>query len=136
MKHQDVKTLQGAGTVLPESATKPEILSAVADTIAKIGPSTFKSLRNVEGATLSALRAVSVAGTVLEPIAVAASVCGRNPVDTVGGLMDQMNLTQADINALACHCANGDELSAAQAAQNLRNIASGKTWNHFIGWSG
>jgi hypothetical protein len=138
MKCQDLAVLQAAGCVLIEGATKEQILNSVANTIDAIGPSKFKTLRDVEGKSLEVLRAALVEGTVLEPLAVALSVSsGQAPCETAGELMDRMRLTQPDVNALACHCANGDEMTANRAAQNLRNIASGRSSDYsFYGYSG
>jgi hypothetical protein len=125
MKAQDVATLQGSATVLPANATRSQILNVVADTITGLGTRKFRSLHNVELATLAALRATAAAGTIMEPIATAAQLCGRTIADgTVGAGMDALNLTQADVNLLACHCHNGDELSGEQAADNLRTLAA------------
>lgn len=125
MQKQDIAALKGAGVVLSENATKKEILTAVATTIDAIGPSTFKTLRNVEGHPLPLLRIQPVAGTVLEPVALAAALAtGKEPATTVGGVMDVLDLTQPDINTLACYCGNGETMTGAQAAANLRTIAA------------
>ncbi|MCE9541545.1 hypothetical protein K8R03_03235 [Candidatus Kaiserbacteria bacterium] len=123
MKHLDLRTLQAAAVPLPASMGKRELLTAVAQVIRSIGPATFKSLVNVEG-SLSALRATSVTGTPIEPIAEALAAGGRDPGTTVGTVMDAMNFTQSDVNSLACYCANGDTMTAERAAANLDALAA------------
>ena len=123
MKRQDLDILQANAKPLPANASRAELLNAVATLIDTIGPATFKSLRNVEGKGLAVLRATAVAGSPLEPIAEALKAGDRDPGNTVGGVMDVLNLTQTDVNALACYCDNGDEMTADRAAKNLRTLA-------------
>ncbi len=124
MRHEDLKTLQANAKPLPPGATKGDILRAVANLISTIGPSIFKSLRNVEHGPESALRQAPIAGTVIEPIAAALGAMGRETGTNVGSVMDEVPLTRPEVNALACECANGHEMTASRAATNLRDLAA------------
>jgi len=124
MHQQDLQAMQKAGITIPTDAPRAILLCSAAAIIERVGTSSFKSLRNVEG-KLAALRATPVAGTVVEPI-VEALKAGGVPMPesaTVGDMMDRIGLEQHEVDKKLCHCTNGDTITGTQLAKNLRGLA-------------
>lgn len=112
--------------------TRSQLLANVATTIRSFPHGNFTSLRDVEY-DLKKLMATPIGGTILEQVATAAEANGVKIGDpgvavgdkTVGDIMrSDLSLTQTEVNALACRCANGDSLTPTQAAANLDALAS------------
>ncbi|MDB5225499.1 MAG: hypothetical protein JWL87_451 [Candidatus Adlerbacteria bacterium] len=77
----------------------------------------FRLFHDIELKGESYVRALPIAGTILEPIAAALSEAGVATDGTIGGLLDIEALVDADVHLLACDCNVGiNEIDGDTAA--------------------
>jgi hypothetical protein len=80
----------------------------------------FRLFHGIEFKGEPYVRALPIAGTILEPIAAALSEAGVATDGTIGGLLDVEALVDADIHLLACDChdhhAGASEVGGSVAA--------------------
>ena len=79
----------------------------------------------VEGMDEEKVRAMSVSGTVFEPIDEHLRASGVPADGTVGGLMDTLGLSKDDVHNLACECHSAD-VDSQRAAYRLNKIIHGE----------
>ncbi len=120
----DVAIPQEAKTIL---ATSPkQRLEVVAQWFDRNANRHFKTLHRVEDMTPEVLRALSASGTLFESISGALLEAGVKVDNTVGSIMGALDLSQENVNYIACFCHNGDSTAGSHVAMGLRNVASYK----------
>lgn len=106
-----------------DTPSRRELLDSVAATFDKMETVTFGALYGIEFLQESELRATIIAGssTFFEHVAAAIGDAGLPTDGTMGGVIDALDLSHAEVHALGCHC-EGDEITGAIAASRFRRL--------------
>lgn len=84
---------------------------------------TYTTLRNVERLPLEVLRARSTEDTAFAPVVDYFRANGVLIESKVGAVMDALDLTQNQVDNVACYCEHGQAVSAACMARQFRRLA-------------
>lgn len=106
-----------------DTPSRLELLDSVAATFDKMETVTFDALYGIEFQEEPELRATIIAGssTFFEHVATALGDAGIPTDGTMGGIMDALDLSHAEVHALGC-CCEGDEITGAIAASSFRRL--------------
>ena len=97
-------------------------LHSVSGSYAQQAHTVFRAIPDIEGTSTEELRAIAVAGTILQPAADGLQNAGIPTNGSVGDLMDKLGLNHDEMHSIACAC-HGDRIPGSYMAHTFYGLA-------------